>query len=242
MMRLWLLLLFFVVAGDAQDGADGRIDTFDLRMALPPGASPMIELGTVSVSLARLRHKPNPKAVSAFRKGEKFAGGAEVDKAVMALELAVALDGEFSEAHCNLGVQYQRAGRFREAAVEFGRAVELDATTGVYHSNFAVALAALEEHETALKEAMLAIDLNSTDATAHLIAGWELASSVSTRDSAISHLQFASRAFADAHLLLALIWMAGRDSVAAQKEVNSYWDFGKTRQNRGLNRGDPGLR
>jgi tetratricopeptide (TPR) repeat protein len=83
----------------------------------------------VQKSVTRESSSSNPQAVSSFKEAvdllEKIRkeGTGSYDTAITRLEGAVSLDGEFAEAHYNLGVIYEDLGRYDKAESSFSRAV-----------------------------------------------------------------------------------------------------------------------
>jgi Tfp pilus assembly protein PilF len=146
-----------------------------------------------SVSVARLMHKTPAKAWASFHHAAKLfdAGAAAQGRAEM--EKAVALDPNFPEAHCNLGVAYMVMNRTEEAAAEFRRAVELDPGNAVSRTNLAVALTALGRQDEAEAEARTAIGLDSTYAQAHFLLGLLFQRHAVMRPFAERHLAYAGR-------------------------------------------------
>jgi Flp pilus assembly protein TadD len=90
---------------------------------------------------------------------------------VAALEKAVALDPEFTNAHGNLGAEYAVLHRYGEAAAELERAVALDPSAAWMQSNLAFALWQAGKPMEAEQWARHAVALPSSNAKAHYVLG-----------------------------------------------------------------------
>jgi len=178
------------------------------------------------VSVARLRHKPPSKAVNLFVKGVKLASAGDCQSSAAAFEQAVSMDPAFSEAHANLGVQYSTMGLFEKAAAELRRAVELDPPTGMHHSNLAYVLIRLRQDRQAEREAQTAVTLDPDNTTAHYLLGFLLAQRPQTFDRAVRHLDYATRALPEAHLLLARLYQLRGENSLAHAEMEQYLNSG----------------
>ena len=172
-----------------------------------PGAAPARPTGQTT-SLARLRHRPNRRALEAARTAQKFAESGAREQALAAWEEAVAADPEFSDAHGNLGAQYARMGRASEAAAEFRRAIALDPGTAMHQSNLAVVLAGQGQLDEAESWARRAVALEGGSAIGHYVLGCVLAARPATRAEAIRQLQVAARVVPQAHQKLAQLLAA----------------------------------
>jgi tetratricopeptide (TPR) repeat protein len=175
-----------------------------------------------SISVARLRHKPNRAARKAFDRAQKFSGAGDYQQAASELQKAIAADDLYSEAHANLGVQYMKLSKFNEAVVEFRRAIALDQGTGAYYSNLALALAALHQVSEATTFARRGLDMDAANHKSQMVLGWVLASQPETRLAAIPYLEEAARGIPAAHRVLADLYrLSGRPELAA-RELRQY--------------------
>src|SRR5438445_449860 len=80
---------------------------------------------------------------------------------VAKLEEAIRIFPDYSEARCNLGVQYIRLSRFAEAVEQFDKAIAIDATALIY-SNLSYALLELGRIAEAEQAGRLAIAKDSS--------------------------------------------------------------------------------
>ena len=119
-----------------------------------------------SVTVSRLRHKAPKEALKAFARAEKLSRAGDHGMAANELEKAIARDPEFSEAHCNLGVQYAQLGRLQEAAAEFERAIALD--TSSFNSYYNLGLVSFQAGDVvqAERNARRALHVSGSNALA----------------------------------------------------------------------------
>ena len=91
--------------------------------------------GGETVSVASLSHRVPTAAQKAYERGTKLSNKGDDLKAAEEFEKAVALDPEYAAAHGDLGVQYIRLGRLKDAEAELRRAIALDPYVSIAHSN-----------------------------------------------------------------------------------------------------------
>jgi Flp pilus assembly protein TadD len=146
-----------------------------------------------TVSVSRLLHKTPAKAWASFHRAAKLFDAGSAAQGAAELEGAVALDPDFPEAHCNLGVAYMVMNRTADAVAEFRRAVELDPANAISRTNLAAALTATGRQDEAEAEARTAVGLDSTYAQAHFLLGLLLQRHAGMLPFAERHLAYAGR-------------------------------------------------
>ncbi|HEV3202295.1 MAG TPA: tetratricopeptide repeat protein, partial [Bryobacteraceae bacterium] len=156
-----------------------------------------------TTSVARLRHRPNRKALEVARKAQKLSESGAYERSAEEWKKAVEADPEFSEAHGNLGAQYARLHRDSDAAEEFRRAIALDPATGRHQSNLAVVLARMGRFDEAESCARRGVLLDGSNALGHYVLGCVLTSRTTKVPEAIQQLQIAARQLPGAHQILA---------------------------------------
>src|SRR5882762_3713001 len=105
----------------------------ELSIRLPKRDSERPGSGTISVR-ELLRPVPQ-KAMRAFAEGMRDAQSGRSAEAIRKLELALRLHPDFSDARTNLGVQYTRVGRFRDALEQFEKAVACGEPSAILYGN-----------------------------------------------------------------------------------------------------------
>lgn len=122
------------------------------------------------VSLRELQHPISKKALRAAYEAEQFSQADNIPKAIEKLEKAVHIDPSFRDAHCNLGVQYARVGRFADARAEFQKALDIGPPAAPIYANLALTLIAAGEIREAQALARKALELNPDNRVARRIA------------------------------------------------------------------------
>jgi tetratricopeptide (TPR) repeat protein len=148
-------------------------DEFDREMSpLVPDwpEPPRAEPPAGSVSLRDLQHPIAKKALRAAFEAEQFSEAHNIPKAIEKLEKAVQIDPSYRDGHCNLGVQYARAGRFGDARAEFQKALDIGPPAAPIYANMALALIASGEMHQAQDFARKALDLDPDNRAAQRIA------------------------------------------------------------------------
>ena len=175
-----------------------------------------------AVSVGRLRHEPNKKAMKALIAAQKYSGQGDYARAAEELRKAIRLDPECSEAHGNLGAQLIRTGKAVEAIPEFQRAIELDPGTASHYSNLAFALMLQGQFREALEPATRAVRMESTNVRANCVLGYLLARSPETLPQAVPHLRIAAREMPKARFVLAQVLRELGNETAARQEIDQY--------------------
>jgi Flp pilus assembly protein TadD len=132
----------------------------------PPRAEPPAG----AVSLRELQHPIAKKALRAAYEAEQFSQAHNIPKAIEKLEKAVQIDPSYRDGHCNLGVQYARAGRFADARAEFQKALDIGPPAAPIYSNLALTLIAAGKMREAQDLARKALELNPDNRVARRIA------------------------------------------------------------------------
>ena len=132
----------------------------------PPRAEPPAG----SVSLRELQHPIAKKALRAAYEAEQFSQTHNIPKAIEKLEKAVHIDPSYRDAHCNLGVEYARAGRMTDARTEFQKALDIGPPAAPIYANLALTLIAAGEMHQAQDLARKALELNPDNRVARRIA------------------------------------------------------------------------
>lgn len=183
-----------------------------------------------TTSVARLRHRPNRKALEAARKAQKLSESHAYERAADEWKKAVDADAEFSEAHGNLGAQYARLNRNSEAAEEFRRAIALDPATARHQSNLAVVLARLGYFDEAESWARRAVQQDGSNALGHYVLGCVLTSRTAKVVEATQQLQIAARQLPSAHQVLAEIYRAQGREALATAEMKQFQEAGEAQR------------
>ena len=178
--------------------------------------------GGGAVSVSTLRHKPKKEAYKACLRAEKLSEAHDFAGAAAALEKAAAADPQYAPAFGNLGAQYARLERWKEAEPALRKAIELDPATGVYYSNLAYVMINLKQHDEAEKLALRAVELDGVSAKSQLLLGSLLATEPQNRVSAIRHLEYAARELPEAHRVLARLYTITGRRELAEKEMQKY--------------------
>ena len=155
------------------------------------------------ISLARLRNAPSAKALRQMEKAQEALESGDLAGGVKRLERAIEIHPNFIEARNNLGVQYARLGRWKDAAAQFERAAELDPAAAWPHLNLALALQALGETDGAVANAEEATRLAPHDPGTHFNLGSILAQQGKRLNDAVQHLSQAETAYPTAKIIKA---------------------------------------
>jgi Flp pilus assembly protein TadD len=155
------------------------------------------------VSLSRLSHKPDRRAVQTAIRAQKLAADGDHDQARAELSRAIELDPKFSDAWNNLGVEYIRAGRTADAVTALEKSVELDPACARCYSNLAMSLFQSKRVDEAEVAARKSVQLDPQAPASHYILGCVLASR-GARDEAIHQLELAQDMPAAQKVLMSL--------------------------------------
>jgi Flp pilus assembly protein TadD len=142
------------------------------------------------VSLSRLSHKPDRRAVQTAIRAQKLATDGDHDQARAELSRAIELDPKFSDAWNNLGVEYIRAGRTADAVSALEKSVELDPACARCYSNLAMTLFQSKRVDEAEAAARKSVQLDPQAPASHYVLGCVLASR-GARQEAIHQLELA---------------------------------------------------
>jgi tetratricopeptide (TPR) repeat protein len=187
--------------------------------------------GTGTVSLNELRHPVPPKAFRAFAEAQRYnQTGHDLD-AIRELELALKIYPEYSDARCNLGVQYIRLGRHKEALEQFEKAAASGPPSSLVYANMAFSLCALGRMGDAEVAARRSLALDKTNTKAHYLLGSILAKTVrpgslAKAPEAADHLRRGAADVPHAYLEIAQMYMAEGDRPGAVAEVQLYLTSG----------------
>ncbi len=118
------------------------------------------------VSLRELQHPISKKALRAAYEAQQFSNAHNSSKAIAKLEEAIHIDPSFRDAHCNLGVEYARAGRIADARAEFEKALDIGPPAAPIYADLALASVAAREFDQALVFARKALELDPADRSA----------------------------------------------------------------------------
>jgi tetratricopeptide (TPR) repeat protein len=158
---------------------------------------------TGTVSLARLKNAPPPKAVKELGKGAKAIEAGDRKKAIEHYQRAIEIHPNYVEAYNNLGVQCIKLGRNDRAIMALEKAVELDPGSIEPHLNLAVALHGAGQLDAAAFQAELAVELDPRSPSANLGLGMVLAAQGKDLEEAVERLVFASNEYPGAALAAA---------------------------------------
>ncbi len=183
---------------DLQGMRDDGLVTFLAQTPLflgpmPPGHAPPPQRTAAPVSIARLGHKVPRAAQKAYRRASTFVEEGNTARATEEYQRAIALDPDYVEAHCDLGVVYYLSHRYERAEAQFRRAASLAPDLPIAHSNLAWALLTQGKTDEAAEAARQALALSNDNVHAHRLLGHILAAVPETRLSAIEHLEAAIR-------------------------------------------------
>ena len=121
------------------------------------------------VSLRELQHPVPKKALVAAYQAQQFSNAHKSSQAIAKLEKAIRIDPSFRDAHCNLGVEYARAGRLTDARAEFQKALDIGPPAAPIYADLALTLVATGEFDQALAFAKKALKLDPDDLAAQLL-------------------------------------------------------------------------
>jgi tetratricopeptide (TPR) repeat protein len=188
------------------------------------------------VSVRELQRPVPPKAFRALAEAQRESESGRTAEAIRKLELALRLHPDYSAAHCNLGVEYVRLGRHREALEQFEKAAATGAPTATLYGNLSFAYFAVGRLQDAEHAARRAVSLDARYIRAHYLLGSILAHGVrpgalEKAPEAARHLRLGAPDIPRAHIEIAQIYLAEGDQLGAAEEFRQY-----------LKTGDPGYR
>jgi tetratricopeptide (TPR) repeat protein len=208
----------------------------ELSIQLPrrPGAGERPVGGTISV---RDLQKPvPPKAMRAFTEAQRDSESGHSAEAIRKLEIALRLHPDYWAARCNLGVEYVRLGRNKEALEQFELAAASGERSATLYGNLSFAYYALGRLQDAEYAARRALSLDASYVRAHYLLGSVLAKGVrpdalEKAPEAARHLRLGAPDIPRAHVEIGYIYLSEGDRLGAAEEFRQY-----------LRTGDPGLR
>jgi tetratricopeptide (TPR) repeat protein len=198
-----------------------------IRLPSRPSARP----GSGTVSVRELQRPIPEKAFRAFVAAQHYAeSGRELD-AVRQLERALQVYPEYSDARCNLGVEYVRLGRHQEALEQFEKAAASGPASARVFANLAYSLCALGRLRGAEQAARRAIEIDNSYGRAHYLLGSILAKSVvpgalEKAPEAAHQLRLGAADVPHAFLDIAQMYLAEGDRPGAAEEVRLYLKYG----------------
>jgi tetratricopeptide (TPR) repeat protein len=201
-----------------------------ISIRLPSRSSSRPGSGTVSVG--ELRRRVPDKAFRAFVAAQHdVETGRELD-AVRQLERALQVYPEYSDARCNLGVEYIRLGRRQEALEQFEKAAASGPPSARVFANIAYSLCLLGRLADAEQAARRAIAIDNSYSRAHYMLGSILAKSVmpgslEKAPEAARHLRLGAADVPHAYLDIAQMYLAEGDRLSAAEEVRLYLKCGE---------------
>jgi len=196
-----------------------------LTIQLPPRRTARPVSGLVSVQ--QLQRPIPDKALRAFVDAQRQSQQGRPLEAIRKLDEALRLFPDYSEARCNLGVQYMRVGRTEEALDQFEKAVAIGPPSALVYGNLAYLHFTAGRVTEAEDAARRAIAIDTKLPLPHYLLGCLLAKS--EKDSeALTHLQLGAQASPKAHMLVARIYQKAGDAKRAAEEVRRYLNSGDT--------------
>ena len=195
-----------------------------LVLRLPESSESKPVSGTISVS--QLRHPIPKQALRAFAEALKYSEAKNTPLAIEKLEQAIRLAPLYREAHGNLGVQYLRADRNQEAALQFQQALELGQPDAILYVNLACARFLMRDYALGEDSARKALALDPKSPRVHYLLGTILAMQPGKELEALEHLQAAYQATPKAHLLAARVRLKMGDTHHVRQDLTDYLNSG----------------
>jgi len=159
------------------------------------------EPGTVSVR--QLLHPPDRKAFQALASAQRFSESNQPDKAAEELEKAIRISPDYADAYNNLAVQHMRLGKYEQACDELNKSLEIAGPQVKVLANLAFAQRHLRRYKEAAETATAALNLDKSNAPAHLVLGSIMAGNPATWSEGIKHLEIAAETLESAKATLA---------------------------------------
>ncbi len=175
-----------------------------------------------AVSVNHLQSRPSKKTLRYMREGQRAADKGNPESAAERYRLALALNPDVAEIHCNLGVQYIHLGRHREALTELREAARLDPSSAPVFANIAFTLLVTGSTGDAEHAARRAVSLDSRYLKGRYILGHVLAQRGTNLKEAIANLKLASAEIPRAHLVLAQVYARTGSYEEAKAELTTY--------------------
>ena len=224
-------LRILTLRGDtvAEQFLDVRQFVGQISIRIPSRHSARPGSGTVSV---RDLQRPIPeKAFRAFVSAQNFVNAGRDRDAVRQLERALQVYPEYSDARCNLGVEYVKLGRLKEALEQFEKAAVTAPASGKVFANLAYSLCVLGRMREAEQAARHAVEVDSAYSRGHYMLGNILARNVTSGSlakapEAARELRLAAADVPHAYLDIAQIYLTEGDRLSAAEEVRIYLTCG----------------
>jgi predicted Zn-dependent protease len=199
--------------------------TADLSIRMPNVAHERPGSGTVSVS--DLQRKIPAKAFRAFAAAEREASSGHDLEAVRKLQKAIEVDPNYSDARCNLGVEFIHLKRYPEALEQFEKAIASGPPSAILYSNLAYSLIAVDRPQDAEQAARHAIELDDSYARGHYLLGNILAKRVTPKSLAAApeaalQLRRGASEMPHAHIMIAQMYLLEGDKGSAVEELRLY--------------------
>ena len=138
-----------------------QVPEAQLASLVPPSGVPTSGVPNSGVvSLRELQHPVPKKAVRAAFQAQQLSTAHKSTQAIAKLEEAIRIDPSYRDAHCNLGVEYARAGRLADARAEFQKALDIGPPAAPIYADLALASVAAHEFDQALAFAQKALELD----------------------------------------------------------------------------------
>jgi Tfp pilus assembly protein PilF len=225
-------LRLLTLRGDtvAEQFLDVRQFVGQISIRIPSRHSERPGSGTVSV---RELQRPIPdKAFRAFVSAQHFVETGRDRDAVRQLERALQVYPEYSDARCNLGVEYVKLGRPEEALEQFEKAAVSAPTSGKVFANLAYSLCLLGRMRDAEQAARHAVEVDKSYGRGHYMLGNILAKSVvpgslEKAPEAARELRLAAADVPHAFLDIAQIYLLEGDRLSAAEELRLYLKCGE---------------
>ena len=161
-------------------------------------------------------HQVPADAMRAYDKGRYAAGQGNGRQAIAAFLEALSIDPQFAAAHNDLGAVYLTRGELPQAVEQFQKTIDLVSEHRLVLSNLSIALIRMNRYREAGEAARRTLELDPSQARAHLILAAALLAQAGDNGEALAHLERASAEIPKAHLLAAgVLAKAGRCREAA---------------------------
>jgi Tfp pilus assembly protein PilF len=201
----------------------GYVTELSIRMPSLPRERP----GSGTVSVQDLQRKIPAKALHAFAEAERDASSGHELEAVRKLQKALQADPNYSDARCNLGVEYIRLKRYPEALEQFEKAIASGPPSPILYGNLAYSLIAVGRPQDAEQAARHAISLDDSYGRGHYLLGNILAKrvkpgSLAAAPEAALQLRKGASEMPHAHIAIAQLYLMEGDKGSAVEELRLY--------------------
>ena len=142
--------------------------------------------------MKQLLHPPDRKAFQAVASAQRFSESNQPEKAAEELEKAIKISPEYADAYNNLAVQHMRLGKYEQACDELNKSLEIAGPQVQVLANLAFAQRHLRRYKEAVVSANAALNLDKSNAPAHLVLGSILAGNPATWTEGVKHLEIAA--------------------------------------------------